>query len=282
MLWAAVVLASAQAEPPPLFDAHSHYTAADARQWDAAAIMEWLDAAGVSHAAISGTPWPLARDLHAHAPTRIIPLLGVYESEADKARWMHDPTLPSRVAALLASGHWAGIGELHLFARDAGSDVFAALVRLAERHGLMLLLHGDEQIVDRAFEVAPDVRVLWAHLGTVPEPDVMTRVLQRHAERALWIDTSVRDDRIAPGGRLRPEWRHVFETHPERFVVAIDAFSPRRWERYGEIAHHIRQWTGDLPPAIQDRLLRRNAEDLFGPWLSRQRQNQRRQKLAII
>lgn len=270
VLWVSSAgLTLATAGQPPMLDAHSHYTAADARQWGAADIVARLDAAGISRVAISGTPWALARDLHAHAPERVIPLLGVYASEADKAVWMHDRELPARVAALAAAGGWAGIGELHLFARDAGSEVFAELIRIAQRHGLMLMLHGDPEIVDRAFEIAPDVRVLWAHLGTVPEPDIVARVLKRHTHRALWIDTSVRDDRIAPGGRLLPEWRQVFETHPDRFVVAVDAFSTRRWGRYGEVVNHIRQWVGGLPPSLQERLLRRNAEDLYEPWLNR-------------
>lgn len=257
----------ANASPTRLLDAHSHYNAPHALEMAAPDIIARLDAAGVSRVVITSSPWQLARELHAHAPDRVIPLLGAYASDADKASWMHDSELPERMAALAAQGGWAGIGELHLFARDAGSQVYAELVRLAKRHGLMLLIHGDEAVVDRAFEIAPDLRVLWAHLGTEPKPEIVARVLQRHAGRALWIDTSVRDDRIAPRGRLLPEWRELFEAYPDRFVVAVDAFSTRRWQRYGEVASQIRQWVGGLPPDLQERLLWRNAEDLFDPWL---------------
>ena len=250
----------------PLIDAHSHYTASDAREMAASDVIARLDAAGVSRVVITGAPWQLARDLHAHAPDRVIPLLGAYASDADKATWMHDRELPARMVTLAAEGRWAGIGELHLFARDAGNEVYAELVRLAHRHGLMLLIHGDEAVVDKAFEIAPDLRVLWAHLGTEAKPETVARVLQRHAGRALWIDTSVRDDRIAPQGRLLPEWRQLFEAHPDRFVVAVDAFSTRRWQRYAEVTRQIRQWVGGLSPDLQERLLWRNAEDLFEPW----------------
>ncbi|TNF59419.1 MAG: amidohydrolase [Burkholderiales bacterium] len=263
--------ALADAGRMPLLDAHSHYTAVHARELGPTDIMAHLDAAGVSRVVITGAPWQLARDLHAHAPQRVIPLLGAYASDADKATWMHDSQLPTRIAALATEGRWAGIGELHLFARDAGNGVYAELVRIAHRHGLMLLIHGDEEVVDRAFEIAPDVRVLWAHLGTVPEPARVARMLERHAGRALWIDTSVRDDRIAPKGRLLPEWREVFEAYPDRFVVAVDAFSTGRWHRYGEVTRQIRQWVGGLSPELQERLLWRNAEDLFAPWLREQR-----------
>ena len=263
-------LALADQRPGTLIDAHSHYTATDERSLSAADIIAKLDASGVSRVVITGTPGHLARELHAHAPRRVIPILGVYESDADKGTWMMDRGLPARVATQLQSGEWAGIGELHLFARHADNEVFAELVRLADRHGLMLLLHGDPEIVDQAFAIAPRIRVLWAHLGTVPEPSEVTRVIQRHADKALWIDTSVRDERIAPRGQLLPAWREVFEAHPHRFVVAVDAFSTRRWGRYKAIVSHIRQWVGDLPPALQEKILWRNAEALFEPWLNRQ------------
>lgn len=219
---------------------------------------------------ISGSPWHLALDLHAEAPQRVIPLLGLYDNLAHKAQWMHDDQLPGLVESRLAQGPWAGIGELHLFAQNAASPVFAQLVRLAHAHNLMLLIHGDPEVVDRAFDIAPDIRILWAHLGTVPEPPVVQAVLERHVQRALWIDTSVRDDRIAPGGQLLLEWRQLFKAHPTRFVVAVDTFSAHRWGRYGEVTTQIRQWVGGLPPELQERLLWRNAETLFEPWLRRQ------------
>ena len=253
----------------PTIDAHSHYTAEDAATFPPAGIVARLDAAGVTRVVVSGTPWQHARELHAQAPGRVIPLLGVYASHAGKALWMHDRALPARVAERVAEERWAGIGELHLFARDADSPVFAEVVRIAAANDLMLLIHGDPAVVERAFAIAPDVRVLWAHLGTVPAPGIVARVLERNAGHALWVDTSVRDERIAPGGRLLPEWQALFEAHPRRFVVAVDAFSTGRWERYGEIVDGIRAWVQDLPPELQERLLWRNAEELFAPWLAR-------------
>ena len=250
-----------------MIDAHSHYTAGAAAALPPEGIVARLDAAEVSRVVVSGTPWQLARELHEHAPQRVIPLLGVYASHVGKAMWMHDQALPARVAARVAQGGWAGIGELHLFARDAASEVFAELVRIAAAHDLMLLIHGDPAVVERAFEIAPTVRVLWAHLGTVPAPGIVARLLERNAANALWVDTSVRDERIAPDGLLLPEWRELFEAHPERFVVAVDTFSTSRWRNYGEVVSGIRQWVGGLAPEVQERLLWRNAEELFGPWL---------------
>lgn len=247
-----------------MIDAHSHYTTADAQTLSPTDIIARLDAAGVSRIVVSGSPPELAQALYVQAPERVVPFLGIYASYRDKALWMHDAGVPGRVEAMLAEGHWAGIGELHLFAEDARSAVFERLVRIAGERGLILMLHGDAEIVDRAFEIDPEARVLWAHLGTRPIPGLLAEVLARHAARRLWIDTSVRDPQIAPEGVLLPEWRALFEAHPDRFVVAVDAFSPNRWRNYETVVGDIRAWTAPLPVELRTRLLSGNAARMLG------------------
>jgi hypothetical protein len=242
-----------------MIDAHSHYTADDAEALSPGDIVTKLDAAGVSRIVIAGTPPDAAQRLHRHAPDRVLPFLGVYTSQFEKATWMHDAQLPQRVRQQLNAGHWVGIGELHLFARDAHSPVFGALVGLAVERGLVLMIHGDAEVIDRVFALAPTARVLWAHLGTVPVPAQVENTLTRHRERALWVDTSVRDERMAPDGELLDEWRTLFERHPARFMVAVDTFSTQRWRRYGEVVAAIRTWVSRLPPSLAHRLLHDNA-----------------------
>jgi predicted TIM-barrel fold metal-dependent hydrolase len=263
-LLTALLSAAAWAEntvPPPMIDAHAHYAQPDADALSPNAILATLDAAGVRRMAVTGAPPELAQTLYRHAPDRVLPVLSVYTEDAHKSNWVHDAALPARVAAALENGRWAALGELHLFAADARAPVFEALVKCAAAHDLVLLLHGDAEIVSRAFEIAPNLRVLWAHLGTDPHPEALEPMLTRHPK--LWIDTSVRDERIAPDGRLLPEWRALFERHPDRFVVAVDSFSTNRWRRYGEVVEAIRAWTAGLPPALRDRLLHDNAARLF-------------------
>ena len=250
----------------PMIDAHAHYSAPEAAVLPPPKVIEKLDAAGVSRLVVTSAPPELAQTLYRHAPARVIPLLGVYDADRDKGNWLGDPALPQRVEARLAQGRWAGIGELHLFAADARHPVFEQLVRLADAHGLVLMIHGDEEVVERAFDIAPRLRVLWAHLGTQPEPDRLARMLRRHPE-TLWIDTSVRDERIAPDGRLLPEWRALFEQHPERFAVAVDTFSLNRWQHYGDVAERIRTWVDRLPEPLRGNLLHDNAARLFAPFL---------------
>ena len=246
---------------PPMIDAHAHYALADRQTLPPEAVFVRLDAAGVTRLVVTSQPPELAQTLYRQAPARILPLLGVYDAPLEKARWVHDTTLPDRVETALDLAPWAGIGELHLFAADAHQPVFAALVKLAAQRKLVLLLHGDPAIIEQAFDIAPGVRILWAHLGTDPNPDTLDDLLSRYP--LLWIDTSVRDERIAPAGALLPEWRSLFEKHSTRFVVAVDTFSTHRWQHYAEVVTRIRSWVDTLPPDVQTRLLHENATRLF-------------------
>lgn len=246
---------------PPMIDAHAHYSAPDAAAFTPAEVIAKLDAAGITRLVTTSSPPALAQTLYRHTPTRIIPLLGVYEHDLHKGSWVHDATLPARVAAQLDAGHWAGLGELHLFAADARAPVFEQLAKLAAARDLVLMLHGDAAVVERAFELAPAVRVLWAHLGTEPVPAKLDAMLARHPN--LWIDTSVRDARIAPDGVLLPEWRALFERHPDRFLVAVDTFSVNRWRQYADVVAGIRRWVDPLPEPLKSNLLHDNAARLF-------------------
>ncbi|MHB1215595.1 MAG: amidohydrolase family protein [Thiobacillus sp.] len=254
-------LPAAAAPLPAMIDAHAHYSAPEAAAFSPAAVLAKLDAAGVRRLAVTSSPPQLAQRLYQHAPERVIPLLGVYASDRHKGNWMHDAGLPARVADQLERGVWAGIGELHLFEPDARQPVFGHLLRLAAARTLVVLIHGDAAVVEQAFAVAPGVRVLWAHLGTDPQPDSLDAMLARFP--GLWIDTSVRDARIAPDGMLLPEWRALFERHPERFVVAVDAYSVNRWQHYETGVAQIRHWVDPLPQPLKDRLLHDNAARLF-------------------
>jgi len=251
---------------PAMIDAHAHYSAPDAAVLSPEAVRARLDTAGVERMVVTSSPPHLARDLYRRMPDRVIPLLGVYASDLHKGNWVHDASLPAHVEATLDGGEWAGIGELHLFARDAQQPVFAQLMQLAAARKLVLQIHGDVEVIERAFAIAPEVRVLWAHLGTEPHPEALAAMLARYPD-TLWVDTSVRDERIAPDGVLLPAWRALFERFPERFVVAVDTFSVNRWQHYESVVAQIRSWVDPLPQPLKGNLLHDNAARLFESFL---------------
>lgn len=245
----------------PLFDAHLHYSADDAQQFSPAEIIAILDRNRIMRAVVTGTPAEHTAALFDHAPTRIVPFLGVYRSAADKADWTRDDELPARVEQALERGIWRGIGELHLFADDRDSPVFRRLVGIATERNLPLLIHGDPAVIDRLYEIAADATVIWAHAGAYPYPELLAGYLARHPR--LFVDLSVRDARIAPEGRLAADWRELFLAHPERFLIGVDTFSVARWRAFDSVAADIRAWLAQLPTDIAARLARENALTLF-------------------
>ena len=256
-------LAEDQAETRvSLFDSHSHYKAEDAQRFPPSAIVEILEREGIERMLITGTPAHLARQLYQYAPDRFIPFLGLYQGDTNKADWMEDETLPRRLSQQLTEGHYRGIGEIHLFAPERHNPVFRQIIELAQKHRLMLLIHGDWEVIEQAFQWYPGATIIWAHLGTIPQPELIQCMLERYP-RGLFIDTSVRDHRFLSGGSLLPEWRNLFVQHADRLLVGIDTFSVQRWERISATTDIIRRWLSQLPGEAARKLAHGNARRLL-------------------
>jgi hypothetical protein len=245
----------------PMFDAHLHYSAADARLLGPRAVIETLDRNAISHAVVTSTPASHASDLYHYAPGRIIPLLGVYHDHVDKADWHDDVSLPSYVETELKQGPWRGVGELHIFAKDRHSPVFRSIVELVYSRQLPMLIHGDPAVIDTVYDIAPTMQVIWAHAGTFPYPDLVADYIQRYP--MLLVDLSMRDERIAPQGRLDDAWYELFVTYPDRFMVGVDTYSPSRWQSFDAVVARIQNWLSQLPEDVAAKLAYRNARDLY-------------------
>ena len=258
-----MLLVPASLHALPLFDSHLHYDAADAAQFDPQQIIGKLADNDIRHAVVTSTPASHAAGLYRHAPERILPFLSVYRSDADKLQWQNDASLPTRVAAQLEQGIWRGIGELHIFARDRHSPVFQHIIKLAAQHKLPLQIHADPAVIDSVFELEPAQTVIWAHAGTFPYPDLVADYLQRYP--SLYVDLSVRDERIAPNGQISDEWYELFIRFPGRFMVGVDTFSPARWEDFDAVVAGIREWLDQLPPDVARQLAHDNAAAVLKP-----------------
>ena len=245
----------------PLFDVHLHYNAREAEQLSPDAIMAILDEHRVERAVVIGQPAELATKLYQHAPTRIVPFLGVYRDLRDKIAWPLDETLPARVETALQQGHWRGIGELHIFANHRHRPVFHQLLALAHEYNQVVMIHGDAAVIDTIYEVAPRLKVIWAHAGAYPYPSLLKDYLTRYP--GLYVDLSMRNERIAPEGMLLEDWYDLFMEHPDRILLGMDTFSLNRWQSYGEWAAETRYWLAQLPQDIATELAWNNAELLF-------------------
>ncbi|AHF00125.1 amidohydrolase family protein [Thioalkalivibrio paradoxus] len=249
----------------PLFDTHLHYNVPHAEALPPEQASAALVDAGIVRAVVSTRTDELAEALMQAAPGRILPFLDVYDSPAHKQTWMHQEELPERVRARLdaglATGAWRGIGELHLFADDRHSPVFQELLELAHRRGLPVMIHGDPAVIDRAYEIEPDALILWAHAGSFPYPPLLHDYLERYP--SLYVDLSMRSERLNPPGGMPLEWQDLLIEHADRFLIGADTFSTRRWMELDDHVAGIRAWLAQLPPDVARHIGHDNAAALF-------------------
>ena len=242
----------------PLFDVHLHYNQSDAEVFSPQDVVSILKRNNVRYAVVTSRPPELALQLHRQSPDLIIPMLGVYQTPEDKARWFYDVDLPDRLEAQLKKGDWRAIGELHLFAKQRYQPVFKKIIKLAVDYRLPLNIHADPAVIDAIYELAPGHPVIWAHAGTFPYPDLLADYLRRYPQ--LHVDLSVRDERIAPDGKLSDVWYDLLLQFPKRFMVGVDTYSTNRWKKFDQVADRIRKWVSQLPVGIAHQIAFDNAD----------------------
>lgn len=255
-----------QADTPRLlFDTHLHYQPSHAQTFDPEAIAAKLERSGVERAVVTSRDPALLEALMQAAPGRIVPFLDVYAGLAHRLGWVFERDLPSRVRAQieagLATGAWAGIGELHIFAGDRQEETFIAVMAIAYEFNLPVMIHGDPAVIDSAYELYPDLRILWAHAGTFPYPPLIRDYLDRYPH--LSVDLSMRSDRLNAEVPVPEDWELLLIDHADRFLVGVDTFSLRRWQEFDQHIAEIHAWLGQLPADVAEQIASANAQRLF-------------------
>ncbi|MCC6211409.1 MAG: amidohydrolase [Burkholderiales bacterium] len=248
----------------PIFDAHLHYSHDAWELVPPAQAIALLRKAGLKRALISSSGDEGQQRLAALAPDLVIPELRPYRSRGEIGTWFRDESVIPYLEERLRRDRYAGIGEFHLYGADADLPVPSRMVQLARQHRLFLHAHADVDAVERLFRQWPEARILWAHSG-FDRPEKVREMLRKH--RNLWCDLAFRTDH-ARGGKVDADWRAAFLEFPDRFLVGTDSFTPERWHYIGEHASWSRQWLGDLPRDVAERIAWKNGETLFGGFPS--------------
>jgi predicted TIM-barrel fold metal-dependent hydrolase len=256
-----LVLATAQAQELPIFDAHIHYSRPDWQVFTPERILAILDRAGVQRALVSSTPDDGTLQLYAAAPQRIVPFLRPYRTREDMGSWPSDSAVQAYVEERLQRGIYKGIGEFHLSATQADAPTVRRFAELAAQQQLFFHAHVDDDTVAKLLRLYPQVRILWAHAGMSTPAITVGRLLEQSAN--LWVELSMRFD-VASGGRLDPAWQAVFLQYPDRFMVGTDTWTTSRWDDLVPGMQSVRSWLNQLPRDVAERIAYRNAERLFG------------------
>ncbi|MBT3790975.1 MAG: amidohydrolase family protein [Alphaproteobacteria bacterium] len=245
-------------EPVQLIDTHIHYSH-DA--WDMLPPVEAikiLRKAGLRQAFVSSSSDDGTQMLYKQAPDLIVPVLRPYRKRGELSTWFKDPTVVDMIADRLAKNTYAGIGEFHIFGTDANRPVMKSVIQLAKKHGVFLHAHSDAAAIMNIFKQDPDARVLWAHSG-FDEPREIDEMLTRYPN--LRADLAFRNEH-ATADSVDPDWRKLFEAHPDRIMVGTDTFAPERWYYVVEHANWTRTWLKDLPKELAEKIAWKNARAL--------------------
>lgn len=260
LLLALLTAGPAGAEPLPIFDAHIHYSKPDWILLTPEEALAVLTRSGVRRAIVSSTPDDGTLRLWEKAPERVVPFLRPYRTRADMSGWARDPAVQAYVEARLARGIYRGIGEFHLGVADVDAPVMRRFAELAAAHDIFLHAHVDADTVEQMLTRYPRARILWAHAGMSAAAPTVGALLDRFSN--LWVELSLRSD-VAPGGALDLEWRALLIRHADRFMVGTDTWITSRWESLEMTAAETRQWLGQLPADVAERIGYRNGEWLF-------------------
>jgi hypothetical protein len=258
----AVCTAPAAAQSVPVFDAHVHYNLDEGRPLPVADVLALWRKAGIRGVLLTSRPNDGTRELLAAAPPelRAVAFARPYIVRSDIQTWFRDPAILAMIERELERGIYRGIGEFHIFGRDADSEGFARFVRLAAQKKLWLHAHCDDYVIERIFALDPRAQVIWAHTGMSTPEQRVDELLARHP--GLYGELSYRQG-IAGSGGLSSEWRALFTKYPDRFLLGSDTWVPQRWPAVPEIIDGYRAWLAALPEDIARRIAWGNGARLF-------------------
>ena len=241
ILSCASAIAWAQPAPIPFVDAHVHLN-------DPAMQLELMDRYGATHAVVFwGGRSDDASILEAarRHPARFIAFASISpERTAYRPLWeREDRALLEQLDAMLATGAYAGIGEIsavHFPAAGFGAtdflptgEMMRGILALARKHRVPVMVHVEVtrlQELSQLLAEFADVPVIWAHGGYTPL-DLARRMLAQHPN--LYYELSARTWPRHPrsagytilrdGVNVWPQWLELIEEQPHRFLVGTDA-----------------------------------------------------------
>ena len=257
----------ARAEPwkGPLFDAHLHYNDDAVSRYSLDAVFGLFAANGIGAILANSRPNDGTRALYeSRAPKRgdlrVVPFIRVYRNRDDYGTWFGNPEIARMIVAEERHGYYRGIGEFHVYGRNAATPVVKEIVDFSVEKRLILHAHCDEEALEILFAHNPKARVIWAHTGFNTPLARVEELLRKYP--SLWGELSYRWD-VAEGGTLSQGWRELFSRYPTRFFIGSDTWTNARWESYTDLMTGYRKWLGELPREVAERIAWRNGAELF-------------------
>ena len=258
-----------RAEPAPyrheVFDAHMHYNQEPNAVLSARKVLEIFRRNGVTGILATSRPNKGTNQLVDAKPPGlwIVPFIRPYRVRSDIQTWFKDPTIFDLIKDEYKRGYYRGVGEFHISGNDAAGPLVKSIVDFAVERDLYLHAHCDEPALLHLFAHNPRAKIVWAHAG-----------FSRRRRACASCSTNIRrcgascpTAPASPTARAscRDEWRALFASHSDRFLIGSDTWINERWFGYDTIFKTYRAWLGQLPDDQARRIASGNASRLFGP-----------------
>ena len=196
----------------PIFDAHVHYKEPAWGPYPPSTVIELMDRNGVAMALVSSTPDAGTIKLWEYAPNRIVPELRPYHGTAGSSNWMDAYGMETYLTKRLEAYPHEGLGEFHVHAMaSANKPLLRKVAEMALERDIPIHIHSNDAPVRFFFEIAPELTVIWAHVGMSSPPEVIGPLMDKHDR--LFADTSYRESDILDGDRLDPDWKALLMRH---------------------------------------------------------------------
>ncbi len=256
--------AGAQAQQLKIFDAHLHYNQEPDPFYSLDKVLEVFKRNGVAGILANSRPNKGTHQLvEAKAPGLwVVPFLRPYRVRSDIQTWFKDPAISGLIQTEFKRGYYRGIGEFHIYGKDAEGAVARQAVNFAAERDLYIFAHCDEAALLTLFRHNSRAKIIWAHTGFTTAAARVRELLDTYP--ALWGELSYRSGITDSGGALSADWKALFATHADRFLLGSDTWINERWFSYDTIIKTYRAWLAQLPQDQARRIAHGNAERLFG------------------
>ena len=255
----------------PIIDMHVHYNKPAWEVFEPTYVKKLFDEAKVSRVLVSSWPDKGSRVLKKAYPQIVVPTFRPYVGEIMARNWTRYPqhVLP-HMRERLAKMRYAGIGEIHIYNMNGVDwDVVSAVMKIARQNNLFIHVHSVEDVIDRLYEIDPNIDILWAHTGLGLSAEIVDATMKKH--KGLMAELSLRAINIMPDiedddPEITASWRKVLMTHQDRLMIGSDTYINFAWADYGELIDAHRRWLAKLPPEVARKIAYKNAESFLAKW----------------